>query len=212
MSNYAVRITRSYAELGRGINGVALLCDKALVYEHVGSATEKVHVHMMLVGVRCDKKTVQKCFSYMAFKGNKDWSWKTKDAKYGPVEDSVKYITYMTKGKLDPVYNKGYSQEQVEEAKASWVDMKKKSAAVVDYEKFKVLIPADTPKEKQVVIVGTKVTEQYVGFSTVRSMAFKYVMEKFGVASPAAKCLMSTLYRTYCFEKGIELDPKFDTW
>lgn len=210
--NYAVRITKPYSQLDRGVAAVAMLCDKTLVYEHVGTKTEKVHVHMMLIGVRCDKKTLQAKFPIC--KGNKDWSWKTKDAKYGDVEDSPKYITYMTKGKLDPVYNKGYTIEELNEAKAAWTD-KKKSKAMIEYEAFDLMIDKSLPQDPVVEAPSVQNPHpqvEYRGFNVVRKKAFEYVMEKHGLASPAAKCLMSTLYRTYCYKHGIVMDPKFDTW
>lgn len=211
-TNYAVRVTRSYEQCARGVAAAALLCDKALVYEHVGDATEKVHIHMMLIGVRCDKKTIQASFSYLALKGNQAWSWKTKDAKYGAVEDSVTYVTYMTKGKFDPKYNKGYTTPFLEDAKRGWVDMKKKSPQLIEYEKFCLLVPKDLPQHSELVQVGTKMETRYVGFNRVRDLAFAYAMEKCGVASPKAKMLTSMLYRTYCYRHGIDMDPKFDTW
>lgn len=211
--NYAIRITRSFLVLERAIGAAALLADKALAYEHIGTATEKVHVHLLLVGVRCDKKTLQKRMNEH-FKltdkltGNGDWSFKTKDKNYGPVEDSVKYITYMTKGKFDPKYNKGYTQEQLDEAKALWVEpVKAKSQWAKWYAEFELMIPNDLHKEAT-QFVGTNLKETFSGWSHVRTAAGKFMYEKKGDMRRQTRNEAKDLWFTYCWKHKVAMPMK----
>lgn len=220
--NYAVRITLPYSKIERGVQSLALRADKVLAYEHVGSATEKVHVHLMIVGARADLKTLKddmKRGGCGTLKGNGDWSWKTKDKKYGSVEDSVKYVTYMTKGQYMPLYNKGYTNEFLLEAKSLWVDRPKNASRQEQmYYEFEALVPKDLPKapiysELVEGVVVSYLKGKYSGFEEVRKMSFQFAMEKcHGILSPGAKILIQTLYQTYCFKYQIMIDPKFDRW
>lgn len=213
---YAVRIARSYALVERAVHAIALRCDKVLAYEHVGSATEKVHVHLMLVGVRCDEDTLKndcKRNGLATLKGNGDWSFKTKDKKYGDVEDSPKYITYMTKGVHDPKYNKGYTDDELKEAKESWVPpSKQKSKASKYYYEFELVMPKDLP-QPQVIMSGgvSKVIGEYDAFNLVRSRAFAFCMEKFDLQTQACKQTIQMLYRTYCYKHNVRVPERFDT-
>lgn len=122
MPNVAfVRITRSYEFLQRIIGAWALKCDKLIVYEHEGEKTEKIHVHILMYGMVDTWDNFKKIAKKLLpdgeeFKGNEDWSIKKK-YEYRP-QDTIKY---MSKGTLEPVYNKGYTQEEVDAAKAAWL-------------------------------------------------------------------------------------------
>lgn len=220
-TNYAVRITRSYAAVERAVVAVALRCDKVLAYEHVGDATEKVHIHLMLIGVRCDKKTIQKtmkdaCPEVARFKGNGDWSFKTKDAKYGDVEDSPKYITYMTKGKFDAKYNKGYSQEELDNAKANWKEPSKlKTKFDKYYQEFEMLLHGqDIRKERVVTHVGMNVVESFPGYNLVRDAALAFVRRREGALNMVRLGMATGLWVTYVYDYGIEVPKgtKMDRW
>jgi len=213
-TNYAVRITRAWSAIERAIHAIALRCDKVLAYEHVGSATEKVHVHLILIGVRCDVDTLKndmKRNGLATLKGNGEWSFKTKDKKYGDVEDSPKYITYMTKGQHDPKYNKGYTQEELDQAKSNWVERSNKSKAEIEYWAFDALVPKDLPPEYEMVN-GKPIHMPYRAFKEVRRRAMAYAMEKLHVMTPACKNMIQMLYKTYCYKHNIEMDPQFDKW
>lgn len=233
MSNYAVRIASPYSKIERGVQSVALRADKVLAYEHVGTVTEKIHVHLVIMGARCDVKTLKSDMvkGGVVVKGatatNGDWSWKTsfKDKvtkEVISIDDTNvnKYVTYMTKGNLDPKYNKGFTDEVIADAKSQWVDPPLKQASRQErlYYEFDVLIPKDLPTSCVFVefIDGTQVTYpkgKYRGFEYVRNMAFKFAMEKCrGILGPGAKSMIQMLYQTYCFKHGIAIDPKFDRW
>lgn len=206
--NYAIRITRSYVVLERAIGAAALLADKVLAYEHIGTATEKVHVHLLLIGVRCDKKTLQKRMNEHfkildQLNGNGDWSFKTKDKNYGPVEDSVKYITYMTKGQFDAKYNKGYTQEQLDEAKALWVEpVKAKSQWAKWYAEFELMLPNNIPKEAH-QFIGNTLKETFPGWSQVRRAAGDFMYAKKGDMKRTTRADAKDMWFTYCWKHRI---------
>lgn len=117
MENAFVRITRSYDELVSLVSAWALKCDKIIVYEHIGEETEKVHVHILMNNMSTswdNCKKIAKSLGF-SFNGNEDWC-KTKKYVYNAKET----IKYMSKGVLEPKYNKGYTSEEVLEAKESW--------------------------------------------------------------------------------------------
>lgn len=207
-TNYAVRITRAWDIVERAVVALALRCDKVLAYEHVGSATEKVHVHLMLVGVRCDTDTLKndcKRNGLGMLKGNADWTFKTKDKKYGDVQDSPQYICYMTKGKYDPKYNKGYTQEELDIAKATWVvPSKQKSLWSKWFAEFELMVPKDLPQHS---VLGINSAESFPGWSKVRSMAIAFIFEKTGELRRKDRNDAVDMWLTYCYKHHIDM-PK----
>lgn len=208
-TNYAVRITRSWSVVERAVVAIALRCDKVLAYEHVGSATEKVHIHLILVGVRCDVDTLKndmKRNGLATLKGNGEWSFKTKDKKYGDVTDSPVYITYMTKGKYDPKYNKGYSNEELEQAKASWVEpSRQKSRWSRWFAEFEAVVPKDLPQDPVMIGSGLSQKETFPGFTKVRAMAAAFVFEKKGELRKNDRSDVVDMWLTYCYKHHISM-------
>lgn len=213
MSNYAVRITRSYDICQRAIAAWALKCDKILAYEHTGTVTEKVHVHLIMIGVTCTVDTlhnIARPLGLATLKGNGDWSFKTKDKKYGPVTDSPKYITYMTKGNLEPRYNKGYTQAELDEAKASWVNKDTTSLQRREY-----LAWAQTVCAKDLIEEFNKMSSRatdklgYELMGFVRGKVLQKAYQKYGLLSPGAMSMVKTWTLTYCYENAIPVDSKY---
>lgn len=48
--NLSVRLTLPFSDVSGAVRQWALKADKLLCYEHVGEATEKPHVHLLLMG------------------------------------------------------------------------------------------------------------------------------------------------------------------
>lgn len=117
-----VRITRSYDVLRQIISDWACKVDKIIVYEHPADGkVKKAHVHILMCGMSVTwdamkKAAIKNHQIAKEFAGNGDWS-KKKDYEYRPLDT----IKYMSKGQYDPVYNKGYTDEEVATAKAAWV-------------------------------------------------------------------------------------------
>lgn len=205
-TNYAIRVTRAYQDVEPAVVACALLADKVLAYEHVGTATEKVHIHLLLIGVRCDKKTLQKKMNERLkhkLIGNGDWSFKTKDKNYGDVEDSVKYITYMTKGKHDAKYNKGYTDEELATAKALWVEpVRQKSKWSKWFAEFELMISPDLPKTP-LVLPGLNQKETYPGYDEVRRKATAFIFEKTGELRKHNRSDAKDMVITYCYKHKV---------
>jgi len=120
MSHYAVRVTHSWVLAQSVVHLWALRADKVLVYEHsteTNTSADKTHIHMLLVNTSIDKKQLRNIAkeTVVPVKGNENMSFKTAEEPFG------KYITYMTKGVLQPVYNKGFTPEELEECRQAWV-------------------------------------------------------------------------------------------
>lgn len=95
--------------------------DRAVVYQHnADEEVSRTHVHALVeTDVTTDtmKNHLQKILGYRL--PASDWSFVSK-LKRLPVED--KFITYMSKGKLEPVYTKGFTAEEIERYKSDWIE------------------------------------------------------------------------------------------
>ena len=71
-----------------------------------------------LVNTSVDKAIEKHCCYYeIPVSGNEWMSFKVADLE-------PTYITYMSKGQIDPSYNKGYTEAELEEYKHKWVNQK----------------------------------------------------------------------------------------
>lgn len=126
MHNFAVRWTLPFADVSGVVRRWALSADTLLCYQHVGSVTEKVHVHLLVMGCGVTSDRLKQYAQELGITGggNKFWSFKSKSKVAGPLtqDTAPRYITYMTKGKYDPMYVKGYDDVFLAECKAAWVD------------------------------------------------------------------------------------------
>lgn len=114
--DYFVRITHPYATLVPLVSDWALKCEKMAVYEHVGSATEKVHCHLVIIGSRIQKKQLRNIalLYNIDLRGNEMCSFKICISPEVP-------LIYMTKGSIDPSYIKGWEPSEARLWKAKWV-------------------------------------------------------------------------------------------
>lgn len=196
--SYAVRITAPYADVVRLVASWALKADTILCYEHVGEKTKKPHVHLLIEntitadGLRKDAKSL----GYQ-FKGNRCWSFKTAD------ETLEHYMTYMSKGRFEPKYNKGYDTELIAKCKAAWVEPSKQTKksswelAVEDFEDY--MDTCYSEKEQR---------EEYATIEAVKRVLWQYVMAQNGAWSPRSAQLYKTITLTYCWKRGIAFDEK----
>lgn len=132
--NYAVRITREYSQLKSYISRIALVCEKMVVYEH-NENVSRVHIHAHIWCCSQTDDTLKNWLSQtLGVKVNKsDISFKQQYKPKGstqsmPIDDGN--ISYMSKGKYNPVYVKGYTNEEIEELKAKGFDKKDDSYKV----------------------------------------------------------------------------------
>jgi len=115
---YAVRLTFPYQKLVDFFDRF----DKAVVYQHdADESVNRTHVHALVemsISTDTAKNWVHKA---VGFRPAKDmWSFVSKLNK-SPVTEE--FITYMSKGRLDPVLMKGgYTKELCDKYKAKWVN------------------------------------------------------------------------------------------
>lgn len=126
--NYAVRITRPYVQLASWVSRVAMVCEKMVVYEH-NENVSRIHIHAHIWGCADTDDTLKNWLSQtLNVKVNKsDISFKQKYKPKGslqskPIDEGN--ISYMSKGKYDPVYNKGYTDDELKVLKEKGFDKK----------------------------------------------------------------------------------------
>jgi len=98
-----------------------MVSQKLIVYQHDSDEQiKKTHCHILIeecsIGVEGLKKRVQS----FNLKGNQDWSFRPE----GYENDIDKYLTYMSKGKIAPAFNKGYEPSRLETVRGNWVEHK----------------------------------------------------------------------------------------
>lgn len=114
MSSFVFRISSEYADVT--LDELFELCTKVVVYQHTADeSVKRTHIHGLIEGCSRKEDTVRNKF----FKGKYEYSMKTK------VDDN--FITYMSKGNLDPVYVKGYDPELIVLRKSQWVSQQPKA-------------------------------------------------------------------------------------
>lgn len=117
-NDYFVRITHSYEAIAQLVSLWALRSERLAVFEHTGTKTEKIHCHILILGSVLQKKQLRNIGSEIVMlKGNEFCSFKECISWETPV-------VYMTKGKLDAKYLKGWTQADVDMWKSRWVEPK----------------------------------------------------------------------------------------
>lgn len=116
MTSYAIRLTFCYTEVQEVIEQFGNASEGIVVYEHEkDEEVSNTHIHMLLNKCTVSTDTLK---NYVRRKkGVVDktlWSFKTADS------DVDKYVTYMSKGVLSPVYVKGYDAEYIASRKQAW--------------------------------------------------------------------------------------------
>lgn len=123
MVDYAVRLTRSYTDTRQVIEKFCEVSEKVLVYQHDSdTSVSRTHIHCYLckvsVGTDTLKNYVKKVLGVVT---PDEWSFKTTyNKKRNKVDDG--FVTYMSKGKLDPVYNKGFDPIDIMRLTQAWVE------------------------------------------------------------------------------------------
>ena len=122
-----IRISRSFKELNPEkesfITKLAEVCDVLAVYEHeADEEITRTHIHCYADNPRVSTDTmknwVKKALGVTKFVKT-DWSF--------PEAQDEGFITYMSKGHLDPLFIKGITDEACHLLKAQWVDVPKKN-------------------------------------------------------------------------------------
>ena len=209
MYDYFVRITHPYEELVRLVATWALECSSLAVFEHVGSQTEKVHCHMVILGSRLQKKQLRNIGQqYAVLKGNEYCSFKECISWEVP-------LVYMTKGSLSASYLKTFTLEQIDIARSKWVAprsyVKKTRIQVVTEDFFE-----DYPLEKQLKDVEPEdlIDGEWTSnkFNLVRKRAYRVAADEYnGILNPQFWTMFKTLVWSYCYKYNISF-PKNTNW
>lgn len=113
----AFRITRSALDLKPFFEKLSQYSDKIVVYQH--DEASRVHVHGLVEGCKPSSDTLKNWIKNVVGKVERtDWSFITKDVDIG-------FITYMSKGKLDPVFVHNYETDLIHQYKGKWEDRPK---------------------------------------------------------------------------------------
>ena len=143
---FAVRITRPYERLAPALGDWAMRSTRMVCYEH-NERADNVHCHLLLTGVYCDAETLKNDLRKRGIICDRaEWSFKSSyklpDGTVVPISEQSleKYITYMSKGKLDARYILGFKPTDIDVAKAAWVVYKKKSKDLALYDEFKTYL------------------------------------------------------------------------
>jgi len=122
-----IRVSRSFKELNPEkdsfIQKLAEVCDVLAVYEHeADDEITRTHIHCYADNPRVSTDTmknwVKKALGVKSFTKT-DWSF--------PEAQDEGFITYMSKGTLDPLFIKGIESDAIAALKDKWVEQPKKN-------------------------------------------------------------------------------------
>lgn len=138
--SFSARITRKYDDVFEWIDGIK--CKQIAVYEHeADEEVSRTHIHFLVidseVNVDALKTRYKKLYGGIEAK---DWRF-----KYDVNDNSGKFITYMSKGKLAPKLTKGYEVSEIEKCTSEWVEPNKTNLKVID---GKLVRDIDEPGQK----------------------------------------------------------------
>lgn len=124
-----VRITRAWKDVSEFIMG--LKCSRIAVYEHeADDEVNRTHIHFYIEDfvhtIEGFKKSLKRHLNTDSF-NKADWSFCEKQKSSG-LAVNADVIIYMSKGTLDPVYQKGFTQETLESYKSQWVERPRSSS------------------------------------------------------------------------------------
>lgn len=183
-----MRITRTYLQLEDVIKRWKAMCDTIVVYEHDEDAN-RVHCHLYLGGVNVSTKRLKQ-ISGLPNLGNTLWSWKT------ATEDIGVYITYMSKGKMDPCYLHNFEFKDCEALRLMWVTPPPKvSNALAQYRAF-------------VIWLEIRPVEMRLYREDIELLCRRYMIERDQMFNMVNQNHVRNYTATYCFVKRINSRPQ----
>jgi len=141
--NYAIRIAVPFADLDKFCDLIRSQCASCVIYEHKAS---RVHIHGLIKDCKVSTDTlknyVKRALNVTTFPKT-DWSFKTQ-YEGGDVNDN--FITYMSKGVLEPAFVYNFDDATIAMHKSKWVPIvKTRKAEMVQY-KLKI----ENPREAKI--------------------------------------------------------------
>lgn len=208
--NYAIRITHSYEQCQQIISRWSLECDKMAVYEHIGTATEKIHIHLVISGSRVQSKqlrNIAKRVSQLPLNGNENCSMKEWD-----LNESA--IVYMTKGNLEPSYYKGYTILELSALREKWVEptpRQQRQSDVARVYEANFTYEATNAEWRDRNDANPDAAISFVLFLRRKCLREAMVLNH-QMMTPKTITDARTFYLTYCYRNGIRIaanDPAY---
>lgn len=145
MPNHAPRISLSYADASGILHLWSDTCFQMVIYEHeADEGCARTHLHVLMLGCNVKEEALKRMF-YKGLpdetrKGNELWSWVHDEwRKAHPDEEyNDSLITYMSKGKLRPVYSKNFPVTIVDQRTREWIEPTKPSNE--KYDEYKEML------------------------------------------------------------------------
>jgi len=115
MTSYKLRLTLPWLDASGVILRIAEQCESIIVYEH-SEGCERPHIHALIQDLKRSYDTVSGWMKSVC-PARSDRSLGT---SYGKEKKPIDlgFISYMSKGKYDPVFVKGISEQEIVERKA----------------------------------------------------------------------------------------------
>jgi len=136
----AIRLTRNASDLSVFLAKVDTVCSHQIWFEHkADGSVSRTHVHGLIEGLSVSKETLRNWLRFDALWAptqswdRSDWSFKEHyKSPFGKKPVDHHMITYMSKGKLEPVHKKGFDDWRI--YRDAWVEPVRRQAKITDKE------------------------------------------------------------------------------
>lgn len=209
--DYAPRLTFSYESLQRWISRVAMVSEKVLFYEHSDDPAN-VHIHGIIRGCSVAEKTLKNWVKETLGLTPTGTQWTFpqtyKDKVTGErIAVNDEFVKYMSKGKYDPVYNKGYSEEFIADQKSKGFDKKdrkvdkKQTAAERYYNEFVKWLWEKSNHDRVLDLDN---------YEVIKKAAYRYMMIQFSMPMPYQLSLYKASVMRFCYDFNVPLPEKVE--
>lgn len=149
--DYKLRLTVPYADASGVILRIAEQCESIIVYEH-SEGCERPHIHALILGLQRSYDTVVGWMKSIC-PARSDRSLGTSYGKEKKPLD-LGFISYMSKGKYDPVYVKGISNDDIAERKGQGYYLEgSKDIVQLELENGKLVRKVSPAKKQQIELL-----------------------------------------------------------
>lgn len=218
LHDYAVRITHTQTDIRRVINVWATRCHQVIAYEH-DEPGKKIHSHLLIKGANIEKKQLRNLGNSTGInlKGNENCSFKAYD-------QNTTYLSYMSRGRIEPYYIQNFTTEEIQTAKEAWVppqEYVKLGSNEHLYNEFEkhILMGSEDVFETNVYKDYLK-SYDYLNkmdttprFEYIRRKAHYYAFVKNRqIATPKFFNEFKMLVATFCFREGVPFPKDKSLW
>lgn len=211
-NSYAVRITHPAEIVNRICYLWVLRCDRLAMYEHDDDGANNIHCHLIIEGSSIEKKQLRNIAASVADVKGPKMSFR------GDYDGATAGFAYMTKGKYDPKYLKGWSSDDAALWKAAWVppqEVVKQTYWRKLYDKFGKEVQLTEREDSATVFQrwiesGDVVPPQTLDPKLIQSQIARYVLKlNQGLWSPKAAKDFVFLRDQVFIDKGIGFPTRY---